>query len=219
MGLFLEDDPDRVRRFLKLLLSRRTALVSGTAHALRRGIEAAKVFDRREALRTVTLLGVLLNKLGRLAGETRGGYMSDTAFKLGQLLAATDVVHAGYCADVRDGDVPPSLLGNQAFAMAQASPVKALAALSRRWPPYEGWAKKAAREIGRIERLPEQRRWDVRKALRHARELRPLASAIGPALAQIRVDDLFRAELLLGYLASLPKAQQDDSVDESNSSR
>ena len=45
--------------------------------------------------------------------------MQGTAFKLGQLLAAADIVHAGYCADVRGGAVPPALLGNQVFAMAQ----------------------------------------------------------------------------------------------------
>jgi hypothetical protein len=215
MGLFLQDDTRRVDRFLRMVISRRSALISGTSHALRRGIDAAREFDRREVLRTVTLLGVLLYKLDRRAGDTMGGYMNDTAFKLGQLLAATDVVHAGYCADVRGGDLPPSLLGNQVFAMAQTAPIKALATLCRRWRPYDGWAQKRAREADSVESLrnkEERRYWEVRKALRHAREMRPLASQIAPALAEARVDDVFRAELLLGYLAGFPKIQRDDAA-------
>jgi hypothetical protein len=144
-------------------------------------------------------------------------YMNETAFKLGQLLAAADVVHAGYCADVRGGAVPPSLLGNQIFAMAQTAPTKALAMFCRRWKPYGGWAKKAAREPNRAETLIEskqkgdqQRGWDIKKALRHAREMEPLAAELAPALEGCRVDDTFLAELLLGYIAGLPKTQKAD---------
>jgi hypothetical protein len=216
MGFFLEDDTGRTRRILRLILSRRAAFVSGAAHGLRRRsmLEFAREFDGCEVLRTASALGLLLYRSGRRIGDYTGDYMSDTGFKLGQLLAAADVVHAGYCADVRGGDLPPSLLGNQVFTMAQTAPVKALEVLGRRWKPYDGWAKRASREAGRIEKLQngaEQRYWDIKKALRHAREMGPLATEIEAGLAKIRVDDVFRAELLLGYLAGLPKAQRDDS--------
>ena len=147
--------------------------------------------------------------------------MSDVAFKLGQLLAAADMVHAGYCADVRGGSLPPSLLGNQVFGMAQAAPAKALATLCRRWKPYDGWAKKAARDRNRVVELvaskkadDQQRGWDIRKALRHAREVGRLAGDLAPALADCRVNDTFRAELLLGYMAGLPKGQRDGTGDD-----
>lgn len=225
LGLFLEhsDAPGtpgqrRATHVLRLVLTRRAALVSGAAHAQRckgnRKNDSSKDFDGREALRTITVLGLLLHKLGR----PKEAYMSDTAFKLGQLLAAADMVHAGYCADVRGGDIPPSLLGNQVFTMARAAPAKALATLCRRWKPYDGWAKKAARERSRAEKLAEsknanerQRGWDIRKALRHAREIGRLADELGPALADCKVNDTFLAELLLGYMAGLPKAQRDDT--------
>ena len=146
--------------------------------------------------------------------------MSDIAFKLGQFIAAADVVHAGYCADVRGGDVPPSLLGNQVLTMAQSSPVKALATLCRRRKPYDGWAKKAARDRKRAEQLAvsknadeRQRGWDIRKAVRHVREMGPLADQLGVSLAGCAVNDTFRAELLLGYIAGLPKAQDEDASD------
>jgi hypothetical protein len=187
-------------------------LIVGTAHALRRRFDHAKDFDRREALRTVTILGVLLHKLGR----EKEAYMNETAFKLGQLLAAVDVVHVGYCADVRGGDVPPSLLGNQVFTMAQSAPAKALAMLCRRWKPYDGWAKK--KRWGEAEALvaskkkdDRDRGWDIKKALRHAREMGPLAVELAPALEGCRTDDIFRAELLLGYIAGLPKPEKEDT--------
>ena len=210
----------RTSRVLRLVLARRTILCSRAAHALRRSFDAAKEFDRREVLRTVTMLGVLLSKSGR----NKEIYMSQIAFKLGQLLAAADIVHAGYCADVRGGDVPPSLLGNQVFTMAQASPAKALATLCRRWKPYDGWAKRTAHDPDRIEALhgskqkdQQQRFWEIKKALRHAREMKPLADEVSTELNTCKVDDLFRAELLLGYIAGLQKSQSDLSAQDSQS--
>jgi hypothetical protein len=234
LGLFL-DGPHgkarsvgrRVDRVLRTVLARRSVLLIAVAHvqhtpdswARRRA--AIKALDRREALRTVTVLGVLLHKLGR----ARENYMNDAAFKLGQLLAVADVVHAGYCADVRGGDVPPSLLGNQVFATAQTAPARSLAMLCRRWRPYGGWAAKATRNRARADALvaskkkeDQQRGWDIRWALHHARELRPLADGLAQSLAGCTVDDTFRAELLLGYLAGLPKPQKEDGGDRDDKS-
>jgi hypothetical protein len=209
----------KAERLLRLILVRRISLLIGVAHVQHtpqswtRRTETIKKFDCVEALRMVTVLGVLLNKLKR----TKEVYMNDTAFKLGQLLATVDIVHAGYCADVRGGAVPPSLLGNQVFAIAQATPAKALAALCRRWKPYDGWAKKATREPNRADAMiasnrkdEQQRGWDIKKALRHAREMGPLAAELALALGNCCVNDVFRAELLLGYIAGLPKAQKED---------
>ncbi len=214
-------------RVLRVVLTRRAVLLAGVAHSQHtpqsseRRTEIVKKFDRTEALRTITLLGLLLHKLSR----EKEVYMQGTAFKLGQLLAAADIVHAGYCADVRGGAVPPALLGNQVFAMAQAAPVKALATLCRRWKPYAGWARKVASESTRTESLvtssnrgEQQRGWDIKKALRQARMMGGLASELAPALINCPVNDAFRAELLLGYIAGLPKSQKDDAdMKETNS--
>jgi len=212
----------RVERILRMVLVRRRLLVAAAAHlqhtpdSWKRRRETVKKLDRREALRTVTVLGVLLYKLGRAKED----YMNDAAFKLGQLLAAVDMVHAGYCADVRGGEVPPSLLGNQVFAIAQNAPDKALAMLCRRWKPYAGWVSKAAHNPSRAEALKnskkkdeKQQGWDIKKAVRYAREVQPLAHELASAFAGCTVDDRFRAELLLGYLAGLPKAHKDETDD------
>ncbi len=220
LALFLDGARDpctgavqRARRVLRMVLARRHDLVVAAGAAQRRGPGARSSTGNprtREALRTATMLGLLLRRLGRL----KEGYMSDTAFKLGQLLAAADVVHAGYCADVRKGALPTSLLGNQVFAMAQSSPVKALAVLCRRWKPYDGWAKQAARKPERADDLvastkaTDQRRgWDIKIAVSQARRVGELAEQLASSLPECRPGDTYRAELLLGYLAGLPKAQ------------
>ena len=131
------DASRRARLALRLVMDRHGPLLSGTAQALRKGFEGAKEFDRAGALRSATLLGILLRKIGR----RREAYMDETGFKLGQLLAVADVVHVGYCADRRNGDVPPVLLGNSVLAMARSSPTRALAVLLQRWKPYGAWTK------------------------------------------------------------------------------
>jgi hypothetical protein len=222
LGLFLADDPRRVRRVLRLILNRRAGLLNNVAHARRVPMrrtarkQRANSLDEREALRTVTVLGILLYKLGRGTEN----YMNDSAFKLGQLLAAADAVHAGYCADVRGGAVPPSLLGNQMFAIAQTAPVKALAMLSRRWKPYNGWATKVACQRRRADTLiaskrqeDQQRGWAVKIAIRHVREMKKLCAELAEAIAGVVANDTFRAELLLGYVAGIPKAEKEESDD------
>lgn len=217
-------------KLLRHVLRRRTSLLTGAAHmehtpnCWKRKNEVLKKHKYffslyRESLKTVTIIGIALHKLSR----KREVYMNEAAFKLGQLLASADIVHAGYCADVRGGETPPSLLGNQVFTMAQNSPSKALSTLCRRWKPYDGWSKKATRDSKRIEALKgssgkngEQRYWDIKKALRHAREMRELARELTQQLKNHgRVTDEFRAELLLGYLAGLPKAEQKTVENES----
>lgn len=204
---------ESAHRWIRLLLARRTGFLSLIAHDLHGARDRPSTRSLwREVPLTVSLLGVLLHKLNR---EWRV-YMNGGAFKLGQFLALADVVHAGYCADVRKGAMPPSLLGSQVFAMAQTNPTLALATLCRRWKPYGAWAKQVAHKLDRSKALVEssdkierERGWAIRRAVRHAREMAPIAGDLRLALADCRPDDVFRAELLLGYIAGLPPAEKD----------
>lgn len=233
---FIEEEP--VRRVLHLVLSRRSFLLDKVAHVQHtpqswsRRDDEVKKYDYREALRTITILGLTLSKLKR----SKEVYMKEAAFRLGQLLSAADLVHAGYCADVRSGSVPPSLLGNQVFAMAQSSPARALALLSTRWKPYDGWISRKVREgyepparliaeNGRLKKDNEvstkEDKKELRKvwAIKTAMYQRGKASDICRELCESlppRCDDTFRAELLLGYIAGIPWEQSVD-VDDSNS--
>lgn len=143
--------------------------------------------------------------------------MSEPAFKLGQLLAVADVVHAGYCADLRGGDVPPTLLGNSVLTMAQANPIKALAVLCGRWKPYGAWARRASfmrdhadRLVADKEQKAQDRGWAIRRAVAQSSRVSEISTELSTALPE-KTDDRFRAELLLGYIAGLPKIEKLDT--------
>ena len=203
-ALFLREGQHRLNTntTLRHILRGYGELLSGSAHALRLGLDHAKEFDRIAALRAVSVMGVLLARLDRRKEE----YVNDAAFKLGQLLAVADVIHIGYCADVRNGQVPPTLLGNAVLPMAQSDPTRALSLLSRRWKPYAAWAK--GTQAARSKDLA------VRSAVSQARRIRDLGRDLHNSLPT-RTNDAFRAELLLGYIAGLPKAtgEADGTVD------
>jgi len=212
-GLFLQDGDTRrlAQRLLHVVLRRHHQLLEATAHA-KHGARISKL-DTGTALHVLTLLAILLNALGRRGGS----WMNDAAFRLGQLLSVADVVHAGYCADARQGQVPPALLGNSVLTMAQANPAKALAALGRRWKPYASWAKRAsAAEAAKLRdsAKPDQkdRGWKISQAIWQYRRAAEISAALHGQLPQT-ADDVFRAELLLGYVAGLPprtKAESDE---------
>ncbi len=212
-GLFLQDGDTRrlAQRLLHVVLRRHHQLLEAAAHA-KHGARVSRL-DTGTALRVLTLLAILLNALGRRGGS----WMNDAAFRLGQLLSVADVVHAGYCADVRQGQVPPALLGNSVLTMAQANPAKALAALGRRWKPYASWAKRAsAAEAAKLRdsAKPDQkdRGWKISQAIWQYRRVAEISAELHGRLPQT-ADDVFRAELLLGYVAGLPprtKAESDE---------
>lgn len=191
--LFLKegDIERRARDLLHLLVGRHGDLLAGVAAARTKGTEFLKDFDPKEVLRcnalqSATWIGALLYHLDRL----KEVYMSDAGFRLGQLLAAADVVHVGYCKDVRDGSIPPTLLGNALLGMAAERPHDALKLLLKRWPPYAAWAKRKARWV--------------------LREIEPIAMDLREKLGKVegRPDEYFQAELLLGYMAGLPRGTE-----------
>ena len=149
--------------------------------------------------------------------------MSDAAFRLGQFLAVADVVHIGYCNDLRGGDVPPTLIGNSVLAVAGADPVRALSILQTRLKPYLAWAKRAdfifAKAANEERQGNKGRAIALRQGVSHARRAEDIAADLHTMLAPYRnrsqnPDDSFRAELLLGYVAGLrPAKRADDPPD------
>lgn len=215
LGLFFAE-ADRARRaqpILRTLLQRNTGLLPVLAHARRRGDVVLEKFDptmtlRRDALGAVAWLGALLHAMDSM----KENYMHDTAFKLGQLLAAADTVHVGYCASERGGNTPPMLLGNAVFALAGRDPARALGVLCSRWKPYGAWARRP--DEPRTPRDDDAKAQEsltirIRTGRRHARIAAELCRDLEPALAgDLTVDDRFRAELLLGYVAGVPPAER-----------
>jgi hypothetical protein len=140
--------------------------------------------------------------------------MHDAGFKLGQLLSAADAVHMGYCADVRNGALPPTLVGNSVFAAAGRTPYRALEVLQTRWKPYEAWVTRAARSIQGKPEKGDTRGWAILRAASQRHHAKRLCEELQPALAEMRTegrppDETFRAELLLGYLAGIKSEEHD----------
>ena len=130
--------------------------------------------------------------------------MNEAAFLLGQLLAGADLLHRGYCEDQRDGSIPPSLLGNQILAVAQRSPSAAVSQLTGRWRVYAGWAEKRRGEVFPPGKDGPPRAWAIFNATRIGARLAPVARELHTQLPAT-ADDVFCAELLLGYIAGPPK--------------
>lgn len=221
-GLFLRegDIERRTRKVLRMLVQRHGPLLVGLTAARTKGIDELKDFDpktdlRRDGLKSVSWLGVLLHRLGR----AKEAYMSDAAFRLGQFLAVADVVHIGYCNDLRSGDIPPTLIGNSVLAVAGGDPVRALSILQTRLKPYLAWAKRARFILEKAANEERQgkkgRAIALRQGVSHARRAGDIATDLHMMLAPYRSrsqspDDVFRAELLLGYVAGLPPAKRAD---------
>jgi hypothetical protein len=206
------------RRILRLLLSRGIPLLTGVGGARsrrKRDLEAIKPEARRDAVDLTALLAAILFQMEINQEQT----MNSPAYLLGQLLAGADVLHRGYCLDVRSGSLPPKLIGNAALATAERNPVAALSQLLRRWKPYNGWATKRRRDDASLkQQIAAAEAKDDRKTqsdLRMIRDgawapenLRPLAEQLAAALITERPTDVFRAQLFLGYVAGLPRPEK-----------
>ncbi|WP_028586064.1 hypothetical protein [Desulfogranum mediterraneum] len=151
-----------------------------------------------QALEGLCLLSVLLYKAGRL----KEVFMKEGAFQLGQLCAAMDELHIGYCQSVRGGQVPNTLLGSQTYGVALHDPIKAMGLLATRLKPYESWAIKQlkTRKPGGGDDKAIQSGifaylWLKRQAAEFNAQLENL---------QKIPTDYYKAELMLGYLAGRP---------------
>ena len=128
--------------------------------------------------------------------------MTGNAYRLGQLFAAADAVHAGYCADIRDGALPPALLGNEILGVALRGPIQGLDLLAPRLRPSHAWARQLARppkadpdgELSARDRRLRDAYWALR-------DLARLSRAIDRERLGEAPNDLARAEMILGYLA------------------
>jgi hypothetical protein len=121
--------------------------------------------------------------------------MENKPYLIGQIMKISDELHALYCKEVRNDEVPPQLIGNSLMTVAMETPVQALAQLSRGVMPYIAWAKQY-----RINGDPENR-WQAGWYLRLFEDT---ATRIGQ-LKPLCFGDLEKAQVFTGYLAAFPK--------------
>jgi hypothetical protein len=134
-------------------------------------------------------------------------YMESMSYQIGQLLKIADELHTLYCKVVRDGNVPPQLVGNSLFVAASESPVQALAQLSPRICPYISWAKQY-----RTKKIEEKDK-ESWKAAWYVRLFEDIANTLHPYITDTvhvgrRLSDLEKAQFFIGYLASVPKREK-----------
>lgn len=210
--LFTMQTPDSklVRRCLSTAIRRIGPLLQRTSSIKYRSPSDLKKMNSDQKwniLKAQSLLSILIISSNR----TPKIVMNSIAYQLGQLCAAYDLIHAGYCHQERGGDLPPKLLGNTCFQSANRNPIAALSQLSQRAAPHLAWVKRA-RKIESKDKLTEGE-WAVIRARTASNDIRSNSDKIHQALLNdnVPVDDLFRAELLLGYLAGFPKKDTHES--------
>lgn len=150
---------------------------------------------------TVMLMAMLLYWLN----FRRSDYVKEYPYLLGQMLKASDALHALYCQVVRKGDIPPQLIGCSMYVFAAESPLKAFRQLMTRMKPYMSWAKsyrirgeKESEDIVKTKRLAGYYLSVIEKS----------ADGLLPVLTtQSHFNDTERAFLFIGYLASFPKEE------------
>lgn len=154
---------------------------------------------RRDVLKAVALTGIFL----RILDQHHETFMKDTLYQIGQLLALADKLHFHYCKWVRTSQkdrekgkisAPTELLGNALFNTALDSPVRALARLASRIQPYKGWATTYCGEHAGTARWVLGRMSDCERSITQNLEQ---VRALG------QLDDISKAQLLLGYLADV----------------
>ncbi|MDD3586109.1 MAG: hypothetical protein PHQ75_02900 [Thermoguttaceae bacterium] len=213
------------REMLSMLVSRTEHLLCavGEDHHIRDS-EKRKipVKAKQVTLDVVALFGIFLYKIDEYEenDETnkkvfykKEQYMKDVYYTLGRFLMLIDHLHVEYCHRQRNGDVPPKLLGNAMIPVANANAGKALARLSERLCPYIGWAKQfintepedAQDNGGGNEKEKGDKRKLIAWLLGQLQQTSELLTKA--ALPNRRLDDVAKAQLLLGYLSGFEKKQ------------
>lgn len=188
LSLLLDTEPRShavVSSALAALLKNSTPLLLGLGQAHNRGlVHLLPQKYSNQPLVFPTILGLLLHKLDRM----KGAYMESSPYLIGRLLSFCDQLHERYCQKVREGSIPPQLVGNALMATALETPQKALAILSNRILPYQAWAKTVKGDDAGLPRY-------------FLAEIGKLSASLSSQRLPDRCDDADKAEMLLGYLA------------------
>ncbi|MBN2039372.1 MAG: hypothetical protein JW864_04985 [Spirochaetes bacterium] len=199
--LLLEEQSEIfVPHLLTVLLQNSKGLLLFLGGALNRNeIVSLKGLDIHKIL-IPSILGLLLYKLN----HKKEVYMNNTPFLVGRMLKLADELHALYCKEVRENNLPPQLIGNTLMTAALESPEQALSQLALRLKPYYGWARTF------------QKGENAKLAGYFIGLYANTASQLAGLKLPSRFNDADRAQVLLGYLASNPKKSDKPDSSDSN---
>ncbi|MCI0617096.1 hypothetical protein L0244_29315 [bacterium] len=234
MQLFFSEGPAAssvARRIMKRLFLQYSALLESIAvnkryRKVTGSAEKTSLPENADALSAISAIGLTLLKSSRTMEQT----MDDLAFKLGQFFSALDDLHCGYYFyHNKKVTKLPKLIGNQAYSTALIKPKSALNNLSRRYSIYQKWLfeLKQTGELAQI-RTRIKGAQDSEKSLKDsavsnagyaANWLKQISPEIEQYSSQLsnKPSDLFRTELLLGYVTGRPYTEPKTKQDESPS--
>ena len=203
LELFLEQNEYRLSTYLlNILLLNTYGVMIYLGNLLHSGnvIQSRNLsYDNYQFLPSV--IGLLLYSQNRFKEE----YMENIPYLIGQILKISDELHAFYCKIVRDGNIPPQLVGNSLMISALETPERMLAMLAQRMTPYIAWAKQYRTKNCEIQGKECWRAaWYLGLYERNA-------SIFGnklDVLQNTRFGDREKAELFIGYLADFPKKEE-----------
>jgi hypothetical protein len=166
--------------------------------------DKGKPDPRYHLAQSLSLVGSLLYALN----SKPINYMTETAFQTGKLLAIMDELHKCYCIAIRDGDIPPTLIGNGLLGRAADSPEQALAELCERSRIYLGWAKSS--EVKKTDTE------EVKIAIFSAKKLLRIAMPLSEMLhldssLSVAMTAKAKAHLFLGYLSPTLGEKEDST--------
>lgn len=152
----------------------------------------------------------VLSMLLFFSGNRKDDYMEGTPYLMGQLLKASDELHALYCKVVRNNQIPPQLVGSALFVAASEAPGRTLSQLSVRMTPYLSWAKQYRTKNEESSGLAG---WYLKIFESIANKLSAEFSV------PMRWSDTQKAQLFIGYLASFPKQEKPNESNANNQSK
>ena len=201
IGLFLHQGQYR------LLLHELHILVQ---HTMPLFIYAGPVLHSEQKCNRTAQLEQILPVLSMLlffSGNRKDDYMEGTPYLMGQLLKASDELHALYCKVVRNNQIPPQLVGSALFVAASETPGRTLSQLSARMIPYLSWAKQYRTKKEEFSGLAG---WYLKVFESIANKLTAEFSV------SMRWSDAQKAQLFIGYLASFPKQEKPNASSTNN---
>lgn len=138
----------------------------------------------------------------------RGEYMENLPYQYGQLLKASDELHALYCKVVRKGDFPTQFVGSSLFQSASEAPVRTLNVLAQRIAPYYSWAK--SYRLKDVQKEGEES-WRARWLYLQYENI--MSKLHDKWTDHTRFNDAEKAQFFIGYLAAFPKKERPNEID------
>lgn len=202
MKLLFGEEPSAIRRDLFVLMSNAENLA---VYLGRAGLPGKWSNEWPEEYlypiwKTLALTGLLLYQLG----IRKENYMQDFPYLFGQLLKASDGLHAMYCRVVRSNDVPNILAGSALYTAGAERPYETLGLLGTRMSPYIAWAK--TYRMKGIQKVNEES-W---RAGWYCALYEKLATQLYAVWGkQTRFNEEEKARYFVGYLAEFPKKEKE----------